>query len=119
MKLFWIFSILLSFFIELSAYACNDNFGLDQKKIEFNFTASKKTILLQAKHTFSIKGMTCSKCVKKVSSAIKSIKCVKSVKVDLKTEKAIVTFSNNINEKETVNKITKAIEKIGYKAKIK
>lgn len=119
MKLFGIFSILLSVFIELSAHACNDNLGLNQKKIEFNFTASKKTSLLQAKHTFSIKGMTCSKCVKKVSSAIKSIKGVKSVMVDLKTEKAIVTFTNNINEKETANKIAKAIEKIGYSAKIK
>lgn len=119
MKLFWLFSILLSFSIELSANARSENYSFNPKKIEFKFGSLKKDDSLQVNYTFSIKGMTQSKCVKKVSSAIKSIKGVKSVKVDLKKERAIVVFTDNVNVKETVEKIEKALEKIGYSAKIK
>lgn len=119
MKLFWIFSILLSFSIELSASASSETVFFNQKKVEFKFGSAKKADSLQVNYTFSIKGMTHSKCVKKVSSAIKSIKGVKSVKVDLKKEKATVVFTDSVNVKETSKEIAKAIEKIGYKAKIK
>lgn len=119
MKLFWLFSILLSFSIELSANARSENYSFNPKKIEFKFGSLKKDDSLQVNYTFSIKGMTRSKCVKKVSSAIKSIKGVKSVKVDLKKERAIVVFTDTVNVKETAEKIEKALEKIGYSAKIK
>lgn len=81
-------------------------------KVKFNYDKAfnKKTSV------FSVKGLTNSDSVKKLRDAITTIKGVKMVSVDLKTSKANVVFSSDIDPQLISSQITKVIQKSGFKA---
>ncbi len=62
-------------------------------------------------YQFDVEGMSCAACVTSVESAIKGLPGVKEVSVNLATESAIVTSDESI----PINRLTKAVSKIGYK----
>ncbi len=57
--------------------------------------------------------MSCSSCVSHVEKAVKSIDGVKDVSVSLLTNSMLVTYEDQISDKD----ITKAVEKAGYHAR--
>lgn len=61
----------------------------------------------------SVRGMTCAGCVGSVQSAIQRLSGVAEVSVSLPTEKAFVTFDDNVLDLRT---IVDAINKTGYQA---
>jgi len=64
--------------------------------------------------TISVPDMMCEHCVSHVKSALESVDGVVNASVSLKDKQAIVDLSKGIpNEK-----LIKAIEDVGYKAKI-
>ena len=68
----------------------------------------KKTIL-------DVKGMHCMSCVMIVKDALAETKGVKSADVDLKHEKATVSFDEKL---VSAKKLVDAIQKEGYKASV-
>lgn len=103
-----------------SAYACpgetSKHAEFHHKKIKFSATKALSKSDIKSASIFSVKGMHCNNCVKKVETAISSITGVKMVKVDLKGAKASVVFKSNSDKKSISDKITKALEKSGFKA---
>jgi copper chaperone len=68
-----------------------------------------KTVLID------VEGMTCEHCVMRVTKALQGVKGVRTVKVDLAGKKAEVVI--DIDEAKEPS-LVKAIEKVGFKAKI-
>lgn len=62
--------------------------------------------------TFTVEGMTCAACVKRVEDALVGVSGIKSAAVNLATEKVRVDF---LSEKVRVSEITHAVEIAGYK----
>ncbi|MBH0229170.1 copper ion binding protein [Halobacillus yeomjeoni] len=60
--------------------------------------------------TFKVEGMSCGHCVNAVESALKSVEGVEDVSVHLAENEVIVSYSENVSEKEMVE----AIEEQGY-----
>jgi copper ion binding protein len=60
-----------------------------------------------------VEGMTCSSCNTAVEMAIKKLDGIERAKADFQQKNAIVEFDS---EKIEVNKITEAIDKLGYKS---
>ncbi|MEK6834741.1 MAG: heavy metal translocating P-type ATPase [Nanoarchaeota archaeon] len=65
---------------------------------------------MQNKLQLNVKGMHCASCVLKVEKAIKKIQNVKEANVNLATEKATISYENNID----LEKVKKEVEKVGY-----
>jgi copper ion binding protein len=65
------------------------------------------------KVSIPVEGMTCSSCNTAVEIAVKKLDGVERVKADFQHKNAIVEFDP---EKVEVNKITEAIDKLGYKS---
>ena len=114
-------TLILSALVLLSspAFACP---GSEHKAVDFNtkvkFSAARivNSVSFKSAKTFNVKGMHCNSCVKKVEGAISGIEGVKSVKVDLKNSKALIVYKPNVDQKAISAKITKAVEKSGFKA---
>lgn len=66
------------------------------------------------KTTLKIEGMTCASCVAVIERGLKKEKGVSSANVNIATEKAYVEFNP---DQTSVDKVKKAIEGLGYKAK--
>jgi copper chaperone CopZ len=64
--------------------------------------------------TFSVVGLDCENCQKKVEKNIAYEKGVQDLKVNLKEKKVTVTFDSS---KTDVKKLTAAFKKIGFEAK--
>jgi Cu+-exporting ATPase len=62
---------------------------------------------------FDIEGMECPACASKIEKSLAKLEGIESVKVDLATESATVTFSNQEND---FNEIKNTVGKLGYKA---
>ena len=71
--------------------------------------------MTENKKTFLIKGMHCASCVRILERALKKVDGVTDVTVNLATEKATVIYDQ---EKVTDNKLSDAVLKVGYKARI-
>jgi len=69
----------------------------------------------QMKKTFRIEGMHCQSCVTLLTKRLQKIEGVRHVNVNLATEKATVEFDET---KTSESSIIKAIEELGYKAKV-
>jgi mercuric ion transport protein len=63
--------------------------------------------------TIPVKGMTCATCELSVNSAVKKLPGVFDVKASAKNQTALVSYDPN---KTSLDKITEAINKTGYKA---
>ncbi|MCL6548783.1 MAG: copper ion binding protein [Alicyclobacillus sp.] len=61
--------------------------------------------------TITVKGMTCSGCVRSVTKALKGVEGVQEATVDLQGQKATVTFDES---KTSVAKLKEAVEDAGY-----
>ena len=59
---------------------------------------------------FSVEGMMCMHCAKKVEDAVKKIKGVKKVTPDVEKKTVAVTFSGDVDTQA----VTTAIEMLGY-----
>ena len=70
-----------------------------------------KTTLENAQHTFSIGGMTCAACVRRVERALENVEGVRNVAVNLATEQAHVTFSQDVTE---LGRLREAVRRAGY-----
>ncbi len=76
----------------------------------------EKTKAVTSKVTFSVKGMTCSGCVEKVTKTFKNTDGIVSSKVSLDDETAVVEFDK---AKVSVKEIEKSFEDSPYKVKEK
>jgi len=65
---------------------------------------------MQNKLELNVKGMHCASCVLKVEEAIKKFPNVKEANVNLATEKATISYENNLD----LGKIKKEVQKSGY-----
>lgn len=63
---------------------------------------------------FDVEGMHCASCVSKVESAIKEVSGVKDVTVNLATEKASVSFQDELVDPR---QISEAVQKAGYQTR--
>src|SRR5689334_10494791 len=61
--------------------------------------------------TFSVTGMTCASCVRRVEKALTKVAGVMEANVNLATEKATVTYDPS---QATLEQIQAAVEKAGY-----
>ncbi len=108
------------FLLSSPAFACpgSESKGVVDFNTKVKFSASRITnnVSFKSASVFNVKGMKCAGCVKKVESAVSGVKGVKSVKVDLKNGKAMVVYNTNADKKSIATKISKAIEKSGFKA---
>ena len=68
-----------------------------------------------SQHIFEIEGMTCASCVAHVEKTLKGLDNVKNVSVNLMTNSASVDIEDTFDQ----NLIVDAIDKAGYKAKLK
>lgn len=59
---------------------------------KYNVDSDQTVVDLWETHTFGIDGMTCDKCVKTLTKAIKQVNGVKDVSVDREDATATVTF---------------------------
>jgi mercuric ion binding protein len=67
------------------------------------------------KIVLNIEGMSCEGCVSKVKTTLSNLDCVKDVEVEFSTEKAtFICADENVDQA----KFIKAIEKLGFKAKM-
>ena len=64
---------------------------------------------------FDVSGMTCASCVANVTKAVKKLDGVSDANVNLMTNSMKVSYDEN---KVNDNKIIRAVEKIGYGAKV-
>src|SRR5258706_6616103 len=71
--------------------------------------------MTEVKQTFPIKGMHCASCVRLTERALKKTPGVSDAVVNLATEKATVTFDNNICNPKA---LAASIEKTGYKLEL-
>jgi copper chaperone CopZ len=69
---------------------------------------TEKTVVIEA-------SMTCDNCKKKIERDIAFEKGVKSVEANVETKKVTIRFDSSKNSEE---KLVKAVEKLGYTAKI-
>jgi Cu+-exporting ATPase len=60
--------------------------------------------------SFSVEGMTCASCVRRVERALAKLEGVSAVNVNLATERATVTYENGI----TADDLRTSVEKAGY-----
>jgi copper ion binding protein len=68
------------------------------------------------KETLTVKNMHCTSCEKLIESTVSEIKGVKSIKASYAKETVDVEFDPS---KTSLDAITKAINKLGYEAKVK
>ncbi len=118
MKKFISLAILSSVAISLPVMACEmEKTSATETSHNAKFSGVKtEKVAIKSTNVFAVEGMTCNKCVNKVSKAISGVKGVKSVKVDLKTSKATIVFNNNIDLKAAFKSIDKAVSDSGFKA---
>ncbi len=101
---------------------------LEKKVKEAGFTLRKITIEGQAppvtngkaiqkarEISLQIKGMACDSCVSRVQKALSEFDCVSDVSVDAKAGVATLACSD---DKMDEQKLVKAVEKLGFKAKV-
>jgi len=62
------------------------------------------------KTTYSVKGMTCGGCVRKVRAAIGGVDGVNEVEIDFKNRQAIVTSDDELDDAV----VKAAVEEAGY-----
>lgn len=70
--------------------------------------------MAKAKVTLEVSGMSCEHCKKTVTEALEGMEGVKKAKVNLKSEKAKVTY--DIDE-TSISELIEAVKEAGYKAK--
>ncbi len=71
--------------------------------------------MIEAKRTFSIKGMHCASCVVLIERSLKKVAGVKNATVNLATEKATVFYDSN---KVSDDHLASAVANVGYQALI-
>ncbi len=71
--------------------------------------------MTEVKKTFPIKGMHCASCVRILERALGKVNGVKEANVNLATEKATVTYDENVC---TTEQMESAVAGVGYKAMI-
>jgi copper chaperone CopZ len=62
-----------------------------------------------------ITGMTCNKCVERVTKALESVPNVDTAKVDLETEQAVVEYGP---DRPDIDKLLEAVKVVGYSAEV-
>jgi copper chaperone CopZ len=62
-----------------------------------------------------VSGMTCNKCVERVTKALESVPNVDTAKVDLEADRAVVEYGP---ERPDVDKLLEAVKVIGYEAEV-
>jgi copper chaperone CopZ len=76
-------------------------------------TLSPEDVIWETK-AFAIEGMTCDKCVKHVTRALRVVNGVKDVEVDLANARASVTYDTT---KTDMPALYEALKKSGYRAR--